>query len=404
MATNRMLPETWSPTSQTTITMTQTRQPRDERVRIPRCANRTRPGPIQVDPRAPKIVPVPSPLLKSDNDKGYEPPRTPEVVDLAAPSTWPRQDGPPRNAGPRRMASPSIRSQYSARQSEMSFGILGYYTRDVSPLNSPELPPPIPQIDSTIEQFDFGLQSTVPCQQSPGSIPIVQRTNQDASVGASKEPSGLSQDPPAPVKVPRPQHKKGYSLFPTVHDPAQGVKCAAASMVQQTIPPASNITTVPPHQQPDASYRPRKESLSSSIRSRKDSLTSFRSSRRIPLRILSADSGASAKTQSIGSPSTSSPGHSRWSDENVTSPTAVTTPEPRTSFGSMIGRDSVQYPACFFEDDDDERVPLRSKFAWKRSFSLTQERSGTKGKGRFDERKSFGRRVARVLLCASCCG
>lgn len=80
------------------------------------------------------------------------------------------------------------------------------------------------------------------------------------------------------------------------------------------------------------------------------------------------------------------------------------------SFGSLLGRESVTYPACFFEDDDegddDESVPLKRGFLWMRrrgEMKLTNEQRALK-QGRFDERKSFGGRVMRIMLCGGCCG
>jgi Wiskott-Aldrich syndrome protein len=81
----------------------------------------------------------------------------------------------------------------------------------------------------------------------------------------------------------------------------------------------------------------------------------------------------------------------------------ATTPGPRTSFGSLLGRDSLQYPACFFEDDDDEAVPLRRKFPWKRSTSLNQEQRARREQAS-DERRSVSARLRSTMLCAGCCG
>lgn len=68
----------------------------------------------------------------------------------------------------------------------------------------------------------------------------------------------------------------------------------------------------------------------------------------------------------------------------------------------LAGRDSAQYPACFFEDDD-EGAPLRRKFGWKRSLSLTHEQQAKKQRrGRFDEESSLGLWLRRIVLCDGC--
>ena len=252
-----------------------------------------------------------------------------------------------------------------------------------------------------MEKFDFGLP--------PSKSPLPQRVNQsnfedislDTNSGAEQHQS-TAQQSTTPSRPPRPEagSKNAYSLFPKVSSTTTPIK-----------PVAETPTTTPTHtiKIVESSYRPRKESLSSSVRSRKDSFTSFcGSTRRIPMRILS-----SAKTNSTGSGSgsgsvTSPQQQSRWSTSSspITSPLAATTPGPRTSFGSLLERDSGGYPACFFEDDDDEdeAVPLRRKFGgWKRSASLTLEQKAARAE-RFGERESFGRRVGKVLLCWGCCG
>lgn len=323
----------------------------------------------------------------------------------------------------------------------MSFGILDYYIQDPTPVHSPELPSAAtPVIDPAIERFDFGLQrKTSPIQDVK------------PSADADFDLIPLS---PRPIEEPKantqPQHKKTYTLFPNVKeaspvthrfaqvisdspratptpnsyasppqsDPSWRRSILSGSKLDstpgrgraQTINTpspaeptlASRIAGMQTHQQPNASYRPRKESLTGSVRSRKDSCAS-QYGRRIPMRIMSSSSKADSR--SSASTSTASPKtQSRWSDDTITSPIAATTPGPRTSFGSLLeARDtgSGKYPACFFDDEEDEEAPLRRNFGWKRSLSLTQEQRGRRARGRFEERSGFGR-VVRVLLCG--CG
>lgn len=90
----------------------------------------------------------------------------------------------------------------------------------------------------------------------------------------------------------------------------------------------------------------------------------------------------------------------------------VTTPGLRTSFGPLLGvRDGREYPACFFEADDDdddesfgcEAVPLRRKLKWQRSSPGDVGGRGSARAGRFDGRRSgVAWRFARAMLCGCC--
>ena len=412
MATRRLLPEDWAPVPQTRISIVNVREPRDGRARFPKsvqCAAGPKPrprpivGPAQTPPTTNEL-----PVVSQIRDETCDSPREPEIVDLAAPTTWPRRGYQQQHSYPRRATTTSMASECSPRQSELSFGILNYYL-DPSPPLTPRID--TLAIDPAIDKFDFGLLSkpSIP-------LPHPQGTHQNSHEPVSLETkTGAERDgevlphlspPPLPVRQ-RAEPKTSYKLFPDVKDTTPPSKLAAAVGLQspQLCTPISNITSVPSHHQPETSYRPRKESMSGSIRSRKDSFNSFSGTRRIPLRILSGTSSNASKTRSAGSGSTltgSPPSCSRWSNDTITSPVTATTPGPRISFGSLLGRDSVQYPDCFF-DDEDEAAPLRRKFAWKRSASLTHEQQ-SRTAGRFDERSGLGRRVRGILLCEACFG
>ena len=228
----------------------------------------------------------------------------------------------------------------------------------------------------------------------------------------AERPNASLNDATSTPQVPRPstEQKTTYRLFPVIKDLVPSgipVDSGATSSPLNQVSMTNNPCT-PSHQQPNPSYRPRKESMSSSVRSRKDSFTSFCGARRIQMRILSGGStntSGSKSTASTSTPRTSAtspPQQSRWSDETITSPLAATTPGPRTSFGSLLGRDSAQYPACFFEDDDDEEVPLRRKFGWKRFVSSIQEQQAKRES--LGGRRSFSQRLSYMLLCGVCCG
>ncbi|KAI6883394.1 hypothetical protein KC360_g8607 [Hortaea werneckii] len=391
-------------------------------------------------------------------------PRAPEIVDLAAPTSWTRRTltrVPSRDLAP----SPGAQSKHSfGRQSEMSFGILDYYTGDASPCCSPTIPATSsttadsasrtfePQrTDPAIERFDFGLKPSTPTQpRHHDALPQRQRaktlaTESDTQAGAERaETSTGASAPTSADRCVRPTlHKKTYSLFPSPNVSANRVPQIPSTPKATAQPPPTTLTqpvSTPPHQQPNPAFRPRKESLPRSMRSRKDSMISHRSSdRQIPLRILSSSTTASASSTTTTTPRTdyyapstalsasSPPDRSRWSDETIASPTATTVRDggPRTSFGSLLGAvgraggsdNSDQYPACFFEDDDEEGVPLRRKLAWKKwstgsSSSTTQGGGGggrhtarrEKGQGRRSDRGDprGWRKVTRVLLCGGC--
>ncbi|KAK5728047.1 hypothetical protein LTR17_012244 [Elasticomyces elasticus] len=431
MALRRALPEEWVPSPTTKIHTRPAWQPRDECARLPKSVlNRGRPAPSRLltPPEALSVASPPLPF-KDVYSARYGTPQDPEIVDLAVPSTWPRRGAPlgppPKQAPPSiRIASPSLHSRCStSRRSEVSFGILDYYTREPSPLPSPDFPPPPPpKVDPAMEKFDFQLVTSTP------KVPASTRPRgQSETQAGAQEPAPLVDVSLASQPAHSAPHKRAYSLFPVVKDtPNMAVKITALPSSPATASPTAPSIT---HQPPDPSYRPRKVSLSGSVRSRKDSFTSFRSNRRIPLRILSSNSSTPSAPGRLDSrttsTSTTSPpierlkGHnSRWSDEStIMSPTAAITPNgPRTSFGSLLLNDipgrrssSGQYPACFFEDDEDESAPLRKKFGWsRRSTSLTvKEIPQTKhkhGSGRFDDRPSFGHCLKRIVLCSGCTG
>ena len=410
MAHNRRLhPEHWTTAPQTRIQIRRSKEPRDEQFQLPRVPQRVRPVPINITPA--EISPSPitsptSPKSREEHNMLCESPLEPEIVDLAAPNTWPRRSNSQKQIVSKQPPSPSLTSHRSARHSEISRFLDYYYMRGPSL----DLPPPTPRLDTPIidpglEKFDFGLPLKTPSPRSPNKGVF-----EDVVLGAraGAEAGELRSIVATPPQAPRPQpiSKNSYRLFPIVKDtsPPSTTSTATESTYPRFCTPTSNITFVPSHNRPDPSYRPRRESISSSIRSRKDSFTSFCGTKRIPMRVLSEGSAVKSK-RILGTDSASGGSpleRSRWSDDTITSPVVATTPGPRTSFGSLLGRDSSQYPACFFEDDD-EAAPLRRKFLWKRSTSLTQEqrarREALTGEGR-----SLSTRLKSAVLCAGCCG
>jgi Wiskott-Aldrich syndrome protein len=410
MAHNRRLQrECWTTSPQTRIQIRRSKETRDDQFQLPRIAHRARPGPIKITPA--ELSPFsttspPSPKSPEEQNLLCQSPLEPEIVDFAAPNTWPRRSHSQKRVLSKQAPSPSLVSHRSARHSEISRFLDYYYMRGPSL----DLPPPTPRLDTPIidpglEKFDFGLPLKTSSPRSPNG-----RGFQDvvlATRAGAEEPDRLP-TVVTPPQAPRPQptSKNSYRLFPIVKDtsPPSATTAATESPYPRFCTPASNIKFVPSHNHPDPSYRPRRESLSSSIRSRKDSFSSFCGTKRIPIRVLPEGSAVKFK-RSLGSESASSGSPletSRWSDDTITSPVAATTPGPRTSFGSLLGRDSSQYPACFFEDDD-EAAPLRRKLPWKRSTSLTQEQRARR-EALTGDRRSFGSRLKAIVLCAGCCG
>lgn len=401
MASRKLRPEDWSPVYQTRISTRVAPEPRDNRVRIPKnCERALRPKPLNIPPRqlqSPPELKGPPPSRKESSEYGNVL-REPEIVDVAAPGTWPRREA---QGCRKRKQSPSITSQYSTRQSEISLGILDYYMRDrTASLHSPELPPPTPKLDPAIEKFDFGLPPTPTPSSAPPEPPAA-----DTKPGAERRDQPLIPiSPPSTSRPPLPP--KGYSLFPVIKQVTPPPR--QPTVVEETIS-LQAITPTTIHPQPETTYRPRKESVSG--RQRADSFV-----KRTPLRILSSDSTSSTTTprtrrqisSSTIQQTSSPPSASRWSDDTITSPPS--TAGPRTSFGSLLRRESTAqqtynyYPDCFFEDDDDddgEAEPLRRR--WWRSPGATTS-SGSRCSAAYGVgRKGRVPLWKKVLLCG-CAG
>lgn len=344
-------------------------QPRDEQMRLTRGATRHRPEPLQLvhtDASA-----------RRESSEASQIPASPIIVDAG---TWPL-------GGDRRRPSRDTDSLLppTARQSEISFGILDYYTGDHSPLQSPEMPPPTAIADSAIVNFDFGLPKTSSTPQRRTTL------SEPATQQIAGKPRAQKTAPATPQHS-RKHHQKSYSLFPAVKDRESQIKDIGAPLSSPiAFANVRNNASLPTHQQPDPSYRPRRQSISGSLRSRKDSFNSFRSSRHIPLRIFSSSS-----TTSTSSPSS----RDRCSDEKneASSPTTAGAPDVRALFDSWHGSDASQpYPDCFFEDD--EEVPLRRSLGWKTSINLPRSLVSRESRNS-REKSQLGRFLRRVLLCS----
>ncbi len=391
----------------TRITTKRVHEPRDERPRIPKPAQRTRPSTISVSPSKP-CPEADSRTAERTSIDIVKSPHDPEIVDFAGSNTWPRRIPSSRRVSAKRPA-PSVAS-------ELSFGILDYYLTASSPTPSPSFQKDAPRIetpllDPAMDKFNFDLtpSKSSGVRSSTIETSVKPQVQPDAEAGARRASESLLDSSPLHPAA-RPSCDRKYSLFPNI-DVTTPTRKSAFDMVElQPLPsttPTTKMTVTSPYQQPSTIHRPRKESISSSVQSRKDSFTSFSGTRRIPMRILSSGTPKTIPTASNSTSTASPPSQqSRWSDDTVTSPRVATTLGPRTSFGSLLGGDvgSPHYPLCFFEADDDddygEAAPLRRKFRWHRkSGSLVKEISMKKKGGRFDERRSWGGRLTRLMLC-----
>jgi hypothetical protein len=386
-ATRRFRPDDdWTQTKITTRP-SPPKEPRDERVRIPRPLHvgagvTRRPVPVDV-----KLAQAKQSVRLVSNGQicDDETLRDPEIVDLA-PSSRPwmmtRHEicAPPYPPPPPPKPKRSLRGvpSVASRQSEMSFGILDYYIHAPSPLQSPALPTEAKTaVDPAIERFDFGLQRE--------SV-----ETSEATSGADDEMQLIPLSPrpfeEEKSETGQPQAKK-YSLFPAVkeatplaHRLAQAINDSPTDSRQSTdtmsggrrdsswrprllsgaklnntpTPTRRRADTISSSTQatptpkptttiPSPSYHPRNPSLSFSTTSRLPSISissgsgsSTRDSRRIPLRILSSSSSATTNTFNTTSRSSisTSPGStiagqqkpllSRWSEDTaLASPTTA---------------------------------------------------------------------------------
>ncbi|KAI5364641.1 hypothetical protein Slin15195_G041800 [Septoria linicola] len=385
MATRRQYSEDWSPIPHKITTRRSQYEPREERVRLPKSSERAlQPTPLNIPSKRPRDekATIVSTQCRIASSESCEAVPDPCVVDSGPAVEWQRSPGVHSQ---KRKPSPSIAS---TRQSEVSIGILDYYMRDRSPATSgtPEPPPPTPKINAAAEHFDFGLPAT----PSPCTNAVVR---QAATTMRPRAATNTQPDQPlipiSPPSQPRPSAtlSRGYTLFPVIKE----VTPPRQPLMTHFDPPSSASAASSVGSLPETTYRPRKESISSSVRTRNDSINSFQARLAkqrapIPLRILSSNkpfstpscgsrSTASTSTTAISPPSAGGAYQSRWSDDttvSIASPSLAPTPGPRTSFGSLLRRDSnAQYPACFFEDDEDDESThmLGKKWAWKKSTS-----------------------------------
>ncbi|KAF2724695.1 hypothetical protein K431DRAFT_343620 [Polychaeton citri CBS 116435] len=335
MATKCNLVEDWRLQQQATRVQTKP-QPRIECSRIPQSADSY--GDIPTTTRRyydASTVPAAPPPSRAQSAEYQDLPREPEIVDFSSGQPWYRR---PNNVPSRKcLKSPSVYSQASARQSEVSLGILDYYMR--SSIDNPDPLPPTPAvetqvIDPAIEQLDFGLTPQLELGNPyHGERRSQSGTTKLASRDTLMEPfqlsdktyqhtarQSLSAQQPSTTSASRP--KASYALFPNVEATTPSRDIVKVSQAPTVPPPAVSSPTTPvtpthaiscrEHPAlPRASIsesttqpaRPRNASISNSLRSRKDSFTSFHyPNKRTPLRLLSPTTTSSVPRGNKASP------------------------------------------------------------------------------------------------------
>ncbi|KAF2764411.1 hypothetical protein EJ03DRAFT_385973 [Teratosphaeria nubilosa] len=302
--------------------------PGDEQVK-PFRSLRPRPAPINVaDCETSPTLDVASVTQPASKLCDRESPKDPEIVDVAASQTWPRRGTVVKRTPSSRTGTPSLYSRCSTRQSELSYGILDYYAYDCPSGYDASSLPLTPKIDpAAMNRFNFDPVPQTPTTETEPTQ-LAEPADSNTTSGAERTDQLVDIVPPSVVrKLPHNQHKHSYSLFPRVEQtPPQNTRPRALTL-DRTSPTSmysrpNALSRMPPHIQPMPSYRPRKESPT--------------------------------------------PSRSRWSEDTIASPELVsTTGPPRTSFGSLLftagqtddkdGSNASQYPACFFEDDDESQ-------------------------------------------------
>ncbi|KAJ9631080.1 hypothetical protein H2203_001609 [Taxawa tesnikishii (nom. ined.)] len=186
------------------------RLPRDDQLRIPGKLKADRPSPINTFRDASQYIPRAPPSSRRESSE--QAPRSPEIVDLQEPDSRQRHDRVQRRNHSDRNVLGSPYVSASARQSEISFGILDYYM-DRTPIPTPQ--PVTRPADEDIAAFDFGLDAgpqrsstiDVPTQPSTTTVEAsqisLQTTSNTSSGGPSPTTAAFAQptDPSRPRKA-----------------------------------------------------------------------------------------------------------------------------------------------------------------------------------------------------------
>lgn len=264
-----------------------------------------------------------------------------------------------------------------------SFGILDYYTQDISPpkpTNASPCPRLVIQTDmASIAAFDFGLDTKSAHSASNQDSDVIGQADGSVSPGTSSRPQ--KSIPPSlpcstrktPIQslskpLPSTPTEPSYTLFPK--EPITPVILKTDNESLPPTPTSINTTASLPPLDTNLPTRPRKASLAASTRSRAESLSTLLPPLTFTPQRRKASTGTSNQHTSI----TSSP-PSRWSGDTATSEQGCGVRY------SEAEAQSPQWPQSFFEDDDDEDVPLRRKVVERFKRSGVRETSGEWGNG-----------------------
>lgn len=330
-------------------------QPREERLRIPgqrqqgQMRMRSQPDLRTLSRRA-----LPGHRTQAERHEAY---RTPRAV---YPPTANRQDRRKHEA--MYLESPPFERPMSPESdSEMTMGILDYYLQA-------SYPSPLVRVASAgtpqneMAAFDFGLeesnQTSEPCYTYRPTPAIQPRKSSLTPPSPPRQP--LHQSSPSPPR----QARHRYTLFPK--DEPSTPRLSVHS---------NNGSTTSRHSV-NSSQRPRTASMASSERSRSDSCMSVRlqgsatlSSPKQSIRPHSSSAASGMRNTSGSQQHTSICGKlpSRWSGETIDvaldcSPARNASDKDRDSSSTLVSSSSSSWPTgSFFEDDEDEKVPLRRK-------------------------------------------
>ncbi|KEQ71172.1 hypothetical protein M436DRAFT_84133 [Aureobasidium namibiae CBS 147.97] len=353
-------------------------QPREERLRIPgQPQQRQMKTKSQPNLRAMARRPMPGTGYQAENHNAY---RTPRVVAPPLPNTTHR-----RKHEAMFIEEPPFERPFSPESDSEEHMILDYYLQASyhSPLSRVvSAEEPYTQ-DGAMAQFDFGLeQPSEPAYTR--SQPSVERprtahgtknalsSSKRSSIPRPSPPSPQRQTPSSPQRQspPMPQ-RQSYTLFPKEQPQPSTPRISIISDNGSTVSSRQSLISQP---------RPRTSSLASSERSRSDSCMSVRlqpsampsSPSSSPKRPQTSPRMRTPSASSVQQTSVSDKPPSRWSGDTVD----MTLESPksgrnavdrsRDSSSSTLVATSPAWPTgSFFEDDDEDKLPLRRKVAQK---------------------------------------
>ncbi|KAI4720646.1 hypothetical protein E4T48_03039 [Aureobasidium sp. EXF-10727] len=389
-------------------------QPREERLRIP-----GQPQQRQMRTKSMARRPLPGTGSQAENHNAY---RTPRVVHPPLPTNTHR-----RKHEAMFIEEPPFERPFSPESDSEEHMILDYYLQasyhtPLSRVVSAEEPC---NQGGAMAAFDFGLEHTSepsyrrpqPSVQRPRTAHESSPRRQSPASPQRQPPSSPQRQPPSspqrqPPSSPQRQspssphrqhpsspHRQSYTLFPKEQQ-------------QPSTPRISVISdngSILSHHSQHSHHRPRTSSLASSERSRSDSCMSVRLQPSAPLsspkRPQTSPRMRTTSASSQQQTSLSDQPPSRWSGETVDvvldSPASGRNAVDRTrdSSSSTLVATSPAWPTgSFFEDDEDEKLPLRRKVAQKLRSSRSSNalRSASNPAGSVDQqpkKSSWTRRL-----------